>query len=392
MDKNKVLATLCFFGIALSGCGDKYYLDWKQNPLGGKSGNFDKGKPVPTKPDLAEPVATDSVFIETPSDFISTEEGMAVEFPIKGRVALEGYTAEVKIDNIDAFPGATYDPITGLFKWTPAEGFVQSTGSTELLTTVSLRIVVFGYRPDHQVLYNEASYPLAVYRGFDAPEVLSAAKAAEFIREGSNMDISVEIFDKDAIVTNPSTWPTLHLHPVQGEKSLGSFATVQRTTALGGNKYSVLLRFNLKDAEVTNSISDFRMGLVASSRFGQLSTMKEVSLRVYTSFSNPVSTWDPDTNVKVGETLNQTFLISDPKLEAQMELLRVDTIPKNAALNCKVLARGILSCTFTFTPTAEQVGFQSIRASVKMRNSDSRDTDMPLKSMNFGTTVLPQGS
>src|SRR5688572_28256023 len=109
-------------GLILAGCGD-----WRQNPLDRKKGDFGAGKPVPTPIDKAKALPSEAVQIYIP-DFQSFEEGVKTEFPITARVFLDDYRAEIVVENLADFPGATFDQNTGVFQWTPPAGFVESEG------------------------------------------------------------------------------------------------------------------------------------------------------------------------------------------------------------------------------------------------------------------------
>lgn len=51
-------------------------------------------------------------------------EGIPGEVKMTAKIARANFNAEIKVGNPVEFPGATFDPLTGTFEWTPATGVV----------------------------------------------------------------------------------------------------------------------------------------------------------------------------------------------------------------------------------------------------------------------------
>lgn len=385
MTTSKILLTISL-GLMLNACGA-----WKQDPLDGKKGNFGEAKPVPTKPDLSKPLDSKAVRIYIP-DFQSFQEGVMSEFSITARVLLEGYKAEVSVENLADFPRATYDQATGMFRWTPPVGYVDSTGENGVIAQKSLVIRAYGYKTGDQVLVGEAERPLYVAREFRAPEITNVVKTESFVREGNTSFIQVTVFDKEAVATDRATWPKLTLQSISGAKSLAGQISVSRDENLGNNQYRIYLQVDVRDVELTGSIDTFKVGLIANSRFGKVSPMREVALDVYTSFASPVTTWTEVLQTRETEPTTYRFLITDPKLEANLSLDRTFSMPLGSILSCQATGRGLLNCTFTWTPPEGYAGSYEVQAYIKSRNFDSRDSMQPTKTLYFRTRVLPKGS
>lgn len=385
MNTYKILVTLTA-GFLLSGCGQ-----WLQDPLDGKKGDFERAKKVPTKPDLETPLQSDAVKIILP-DFQEFEEGQTTEFPIAARVLLEGYSAEVSIENLSDFPGATYDANTKIFTWTPPEGFVTSIGTNGVTAQLPLIVRAYGYKPESQVLVDEQVRPMSVNRKLNDPLILSANMPAPFIREGATMRVPVVIFDKDALPNDRSTWPKLTLTTLAGAKSLSALTSIAREESLGSNRYQLTIEIDTRDVELSDSIDLFKLGMFVTTRFNKISPRQDLSLEVYTSFATPVSTWTETVQVKETEALVHKFIITDPKLEAVLKMERVVSKPGGSDLVCQATARGVLNCTFTWTPSEGQVGSHNLRVDIQSRNFNISDTTQPIRTLNFRTQVLPKGS
>lgn len=386
MNTKYLAAALCI-SFALIGCDG----GWNQNPLDGKKGNFGTGLPVPSKPDLAKPLPSDAVRISIP-DFQAFQEGASAEFSITSRVLLEGYTSEVSIENLAEFPGATYNPATGIFKWAPPVGFVSNNGSLESFLVKTLVVRAYGFKPNGQTLAADAQRLFYIFRSFSVPTILNVVKPSSYVREGSSMILTATVFDKDAVVTDQSTWPRINILPINGEKSIAGLTSLTGISSIGNNQYKISLKVDLQYAELTNSISTYSLALSATSRFGKQSLVQNINVDVYTELSSPVSTWTEPLVLTETEPTTYKFIVSDPKAEARMSLDRTTSLPSGADLSCQPLARGVLDCTFTWTPSEGQARTYDFSATFSMRNFDPRDTWTPLKPLSFRTQVLAKGS
>jgi hypothetical protein len=385
MNTYKILVTL-IAALLFSGCGK-----WTQDPLAEKKGDFEQAKPVPTKPDLEKPLPSSSVSVIMP-DFQTFTEGEKTEFQITARVLLEGYTAQVSIENMADFPGATYDVNTKIFSWTPPAGFVTSINENGVIGQLPLIVRAYGYKPEGQVLVDEQERPIYVVRQLNDPLILSANKPATFLREGTTMRVPVIIFDKDALPNDRSTWPKLTLTTIAGAKSLSALTSIAREESLGSNRYQLTIEIDARDVELSDSIDRFKVGLFATTRFNKFSPQQEIMLEVYTSFATPVSTWTENLQAKETEALVYKFIITDPKLEAVLKMDRVLYLPTGSDLSCQATARGVLNCTFTWTPGEGQAGSYNLRVDIQSRNLNTSDSTQQIRTLDFRTQVLPKGS
>jgi hypothetical protein len=206
------------------------------------------------------------------------------------------------------------------------------------------------------------------------------------------MLVPVIVYDKDAVATDRSTWPKILLQSVNGVKSLAGLTTVNRDESLGAGQYRIYLQIDAREAELSDSIDNFKVSMVASSRFGKQGQPRELSMDIYTSFATPNSTWTDTLTVKETEAVTYKFLVNDPKLEAWLSLDRIFSLPDGASLVCQATGRGMLSCTFAWTPAEGKAGSYPISVYVKSRNSDIRDTMQSTKTLYFNVQVLPKGS
>ncbi len=391
MKTNKFLVVLAasLLGLTFSGltaCGK-----WTKDPLAGKDARFRNGLPVPTKPDFSKPLPSDAIRIVAP-DFTSLEEGVAAEFEITGRVLLEGYDVELQFENLNDFPGARYNPATNRLTWTPPKGYVDSKNKGNVWVELPLIMKAIGTKPNAQVLVGTRTIGMRVSREFAAPEVTRVEKSDLFIREGTTSLIQVYVRDRDANASDVSSYPRVILQSVAGTKSLAGVLSASRTDSLGNGEYRIYMQVDLRDVELTGGVDNFKVGLIAASRYGKLSPIRIMDFDIYTSFAMPASTWIEEFVVTAETPAVQKFIIADPKQEGILSLDRTFNLPVGSTFTCVNTNPSTLNCTFSWTPVAGSAGtVVDLQAYVLSRNRDARDTSRPIKTLNFRTRVLPKG-
>ncbi len=373
--------------LVMTGCGE-----WNQDPLAGKGGKFADPRPTPEKPDLSKPVPSDSVRIVAP-DFVSFEEGKLYDFRVSGRALLEGYSVAIEIENLNEFPGASYDPAKQIFSWQPPSGWVDAKAGGNIYVDFALSVRALATKDEQPVLYGVRKIPLRVSRDFAAPEILRVDRRYTSQREGTSSTLFVNVRDRDAVVKDRSTWPRLMIDSMSNQKSLAGLLRVENIEHVNNDEFRLILALDLRERELTGSVDTYYAALRAVSRFGKLSTVRELNTDIYTSFSTPVTTWTEDLQIKASETVSQKFLIMDPKQEAVMSLMRTHRLPLGATLECLPLNtnRSVLNCTFTWTPPETAVGEHAFNAYMEMRNKDARDVIQGLGTIYLRAIVLPKG-
>lgn len=100
--------------------------EFNQDPLSGSAGNVQENRPPEyNKPLPEKPMDQESVQLDVP-DSVRGRVGTPIELKIDGRVMVEGVGYTITLNNLGELPGATFDPNTSLFKWTPPKTFVGS--------------------------------------------------------------------------------------------------------------------------------------------------------------------------------------------------------------------------------------------------------------------------
>lgn len=370
------LSSLIVLSSVLFGCG------LHQDPLKGKDSRFLDGLNAPTKPVLDRPVASDAIRVQAP-EFVSLEEGKASQFQISARVLLEGYTAVVSLENLNEFPGATYDPSTGQVQWTPPKGYVPVGG--DLIFERNLVVTVQAMKSGSAVLMGSKMIPLRVARGFLAPEITSASISDRAVREGQSTYVTIRVRDYDADANDRSTWSQIQFKAANSKLDLTSHLQLYDFRSRGNNDFDYIYVLDLVNTEVTPTYAVVQTFVMASSRYGKLSSQKDFSIGVYTSLTSPLATWNPP-RFQVGVTTVYDFDVYDPKFEAQLRDLGTDRSPDQATFDCSSSSSSptILHCRFSYTPTEDSRGkSDSMSLSVESRNQNASDTNRPVTKISL---------
>lgn len=373
--------------LLLSGCGG-----WDQNPFAGKDSRLKDGWPVPTKPIGSKPVNPEMITISAPY-FVSYEEDVNRRFQIVARVLEDGYVADLIIENLADFPGATYDTNNNIFSWTPARGYVESTGpGVSVLKELKIRVNAFKngavvFSGDHKV-------EIRVFRDYTAPTISRIDMPRQVMREGETMDVAIFYTDKDADPNDRSTWSDLKFESLANTKSIAGLV-YNRSVDRGSlaNEYVARMRFDLSESELTPSLDTFSVGLSLVSRYGKSTAAQQLNLTVLTGFAAPVTTWAERLLVTVDTPVTYKFVITDPKLEQNLNLDAVAPVEVPAGANIQCLKTGVsvLNCTLNWTPAAGQEGDHELVANVAGSNTDVRDTFVSVKRLYLRARVQPKG-
>jgi hypothetical protein len=224
------------------------------------------------------------------------------------------------------------------------------------------------------------------------PEITNIQKADVFVREGTTLLVQVFVRDRDANPTDVTTYPRIIFQSIAGTKSMAGMLNPQRTDSLGNGDYCIYMYADARDLELTSAVDNYKVGMIAASRYGKLSTVRIFDLDVFTSFATPTATWTDELVTTVDSPTKQQFLIIDPKQEAILALDRTFNVPAGATLTCLNTNPSTLSCTFSWTPAAgTENSVNDIQVYVSSRNKNTRDTLRVPKTLTFRTRVQPKG-
>ncbi len=370
------------------GCGS-----WDQNPLGDKGSNFQKGIPRATKAIPGDPVQSDFLRIVAPKN-ITFAENVEHEIDIASKVLEEGYTTELSITNLEEMPDATFDSGTGKFKWRPRVGFVNDRSPGSYRTHFDLKVKSLAFKPNTVVLAQYHDVRVEVLRDFFEP-LITAVEVYPGIQnfvEGRTYTIKVTYIDKDGIANRNGSWARAVMRGIADQPTLASFLfpTGARSIDVADSKFEISLRLELKDAEITSSITSTMTEFIVVSQFGKASPPFQLAMPVVTKMTEPVTDWQGPITAEVGETLTYTFLILDPKQEAVVAAEPFNGLPSGAAVRCSALNLSTQSCTLTYRPVVGSEGNQIIP--IVARYNNKMTPDQKLSFHTRGTVVvIPRG-
>lgn len=369
--------------LASAGCSE-----WKQDPLAGREAALNNGSEKPEQPG-GKPTPSNAIMVDA-DNYFSCKEGRTDEMQISARILLPGYSHSISIENLDEFPGATFDANTGKFKWTPARGTVIG---EEMTSEKILKVSVVASKPGAPVLVGGKEIVIGIARAFTAPEVVTIRANKQKLREGESDTVTVTVRDADAVKEIESTWPTIQFTNVIGGKSLVPFVSLI-DTAWKNNLIEYTMRVDLTDAELTKAVSDYSFGVKANSRFAQTSDEKRVDYSVMTSLTDAVTTWVAEQEGTPGKVIEYQFMVYDPKGEAAVTVTSFQNLPVGALASCTKVNASNLSCTFLWkTDATTPVNNYNIIAKVEVRNSDfNKDNFIKTQNLSLKVKIKPVAS
>jgi hypothetical protein len=352
-----MLLCLC---LSFAGC-NKALRSLQQDPLASQPENVRKGEPpeLNIKPLAPKPLAEEALRIDS-DDFYSFKEGIKGEISIGGRilqsingqVAVLGKDFLLSIENIKDFPGASFDPMTGVFVWTPGGDHSQEEYTRNAHLDIVLSTVA------SPILATRKSINLFVARGEMDPAVLDVADlTSKAVREGESRQFKVIVSDPDGLDLDNRRPRLLVVANTQGPSNVAHLVYVVDSKFSDVNpiqdptdksKWIFTVVIDVKDREVTKAAGNFSFSLVAVSRFGRTSTPKRVDARIWTSVREPLISWSDTYDIFAGQENVIAFSVYDPQSEGQVSvnLFRCDLLPGSPSCSCTDQSRdGTQLCT-----------------------------------------------
>lgn len=365
----------------LTGCGGS---KWNQDPLAGKDKAFKEGKPAPTLPQAPKPVESGAVRVYT-VEFYHFSEGEMGKFPIAARILETGYTATIYLENIEDFPGATFDAADGKFSWTPPTGTVGSGGDLQVERVLKIQVV--GEKTGAPILVGSHSVPIKISKPMSEPVILEVSKDSANLREGQTTTLTVRVRDRDAgAATN--TYPDLQISALASYGNISPFVTLTRVFSMGNGEFVFNLTVDLTEAELTKSRDRFGFQVKAVSHFHRSSKPEKVVVYVVTSFANIQSTWSETIEAPIGVRKDFQFMFFDPKDELYLEAPIFKGLPTGANVYCRGINVTRQFCSLIWTPTAATPpGEIRVRAEVIGKNQDSMDQEEKKQFFDFRVRV-----
>lgn len=328
------------FGFTLVSCGKggvgNPFGDW--DPLAGMPDHirnakpgFEKSREIPVV-EAEMPITSNQPYFL----FLEGESGQATVF---GRVLREGYDAKLAIKNINEFPGASFDPTTGTFRWAPTPGMVAAE-SNVLELTLWVQITATN---GTEVISREKGFPLLVQKKGIQAAVIRDTLQTQFVREGSTQtfDVVVQYRAAGPSAPPPDLMALIQETPSVYDEDLSKFVKQRGNPRQEpGNPMNWIYSFeiNLYKAELTKNSEDFTFQIVFMNTQGLASIPKEFQVQVRTNleYIQTNESYYTRHRVKAGTTISKDLIMYDPKQEGILfaQLNAGATLPLGMTVNC----------------------------------------------------------
>jgi hypothetical protein len=291
-----------------------------QDPLKGASDQVAHGnKPDTHKPIAEKPLDKMNLQIDAPS-LVNAAVGMEVKFNIAGRVLVPGVEFVLYIDNLDTFPGATFDPATGDFSWTPTKEAIGRQISTEMTLSVTIATVV---APGRVSTSENKSISIVLVNSFTKPTINSVTGESAVIG-GLAYTYSFKLTNVDASGKDDIT--IIGQSCGSSGRTLTPYITLNQFSVrdLGNGQYSGELSMDLYQASnLTAGTYCFAIAAVTSQ--GKVSDIYKQTVTYDPRIERSVSTLK-EINLVVGEVQKVSFSVYDPQGANVLSITKIDDI------------------------------------------------------------------
>lgn len=340
--KLKILLTMGM--MVLSACS------MKQDPLAGASEVVRMGVP-PDKnvPVLQKPLPKESLQIDAPS-VVNGTIGTTLSLNISGRIMTPNVGFKIFIDNLADFPGATFDSATGEFNWIPGKAVLAGAPSGEFPLHVSM---VTDSNQDHPIITIEKKIiNLVIVNSYSKP-IVNSVTGPNTVITGSRYSFQFQVEDRDALTAEDVTVNIRDCIHTYSTSSIAHMAYVRKIEADKNtpNKYIGEIVVDLTFADTLRSAS-YCFAVMAGSKYGVQSDLYKKDVYIDTKMTETKITTDRGPSLSVGEKMNFSFAIYDPKQQGKLSIKKVDDISQ-------LLPGSSLSCVAS-TATNSQLDCQAL--------------------------------
>lgn len=371
MKKTMTVLALSFAALAaLSACS------LNQDPYQEKSDSIKNGIPpeLDREPPVPKPMASDALRLDS-NDFYTMKEQVEGEVQISGRVLHAGATFELSIDNLQEFPGATFDPTSGVFKWTPPKDTtgVDYGAPRRLVTRITSQSPT-----GLSKIGTTKAILLFVTRAEGDPEIVEVSDISvnTFAREGEITPFKVTVKDPDSRDVDGMRPLLLSVPAQRGMNDISGLVFLREATAgdtnpkrdpvTGNWVFDMVIDLTVPEPEedargrdFTRSQETFKFGLQVTSRFGR-KTQKVVEAAIRTSVMVPETSWLDAIEVRADQDNTFQFTVFDPYTSGKLTvnfITQLNNMPGGASGSCKEASRnGDYLCKIQWRPPVAEVG------------------------------------
>lgn len=361
----------------------------RQDPLSGAPEVVRQGVPPNIdRPASTQPLPKEALQIDAPS-LVNGRVGVPLEFKVSGRIMMPNVSFKLAIENLNDFPGASFDQSTGEFKWIPSKAMMGSSLSLEVPLRISLITDVTPENPT--ISMEKRTIMLVVVNNYSKP-IMNTITSNDPLTTGLRYTLPFQLEDIDALGAKDVTINIRDCTSTYGSASIAHMVVIRNIDAdvtAGPNKYKGDAVIDLTAAEYLRS-GVYCFALVAVSKFGVASDLykKEVYIELkmkatkITALNGPV--------IKVGEKAIFSFSVYDPSGAGSLKIKAMDDIGKllpGSTMSCvpSGYSRGQLDCEGVIDATSATE--KTYYFNMTVDNSGSRPSQTTTTSHGIRITV-----
>lgn len=355
--------------IFLSAC------EMQQDPIAGAPEAIREGRPPDTsKPVPEKPLDRNALQIDAPS-LVNGRVASPVEIRIQGRVMMAGVDFQLSVDNLDEFPGATFDTTTGEFKWTPAKALMGGFPSVELPLRITMATIP--NKENATITVEKKTISLVIVNTYSKP-IINSVGGSNPLPTGSRHVFAFDLEDVDAVSLKDVAVEVRECASTYYATSVAHLVEIRRVeqSSSGPGRYSGEAVLDLSSAGGLNS-GTYCFGLMAISRHGVVSDIYKKEFSIEAKMKATKITQQKALEMTVGEKVYLAFSFYDPSGVGQLSVKSMDdiaTMLPGSSLSCTSTwsTRSQLDCAGFVDATSAQIRYYTLNFAIE--NAGARPT------------------
>ncbi len=359
----KLFVALLASTFLLSACGG-----FNQDPIEGAPDAVRNGQPPEFgKPVQEKPYPKEALQIDVPA-FVNGFVDSPMEIKIEGRVAVPGVAYQLTILNLAEFEGATFNPSTGDFKWTPGKSIVGSAAVGQAILRIQIATIATTQNP---IVSSESkNVTIIVTNSYTKPMVISMTGASD-LEVGKSYFYDFVIEDRDAVIADNAAIIVRNCPMAWNRESL--FGLVEQSGSISNvtaspNRFKGRVIVDLGTADTLKS-GNYCFAISAVSKSGLVSDLYLKTMGVESRIRNSKMTLESYLVLNVGEKMQATFSFYDPSADGILRLKNIEDINAQmpgSKIECVVPSfnKSTMNCSAAIDATSTKEGTYTIKMDV----------------------------
>lgn len=262
------------------------------------------GKPIPQKP-----LPKEALHIDAPT-MVNGRVGSSIEFQVLGRVMSPDVGFSLIIENLADFPGATFDPVSGEFKWTPTKDIVGGFPSIEVVLKIAL--ITEATEKNPTISMEKKAITMVIANSYSKP-IVNSVTGLNTVVAGTSNNFNFVFEDIDAFGASDAQLMVRDCPKNYYSESIAHFVNIGRLveSSTGNGKFEGYVTLNLTKAD--NILTGkYCFGLVAVSKHGVVSELYKHDFNIEAKIRSTRMTMELAPEVELGTKSSFAFAIYDP--------------------------------------------------------------------------------